>query len=109
MTVRELAEKLSLKSINVDDDTREISGAYTGDLLSWVMGRAKQDNLWITIMSDFILIQYEPIEKSLSCSKKLSCVEEKNMNLQYQINRPLGKEDFRSSYLYFVLKFPDGN
>ncbi|MBR3995523.1 MAG: hypothetical protein IKI97_09625 [Clostridia bacterium] len=56
MTVRELAEKLSLKSINVDDDTREISGAYTGDLLSWVMGRAKQDNLWITIMSNINVI-----------------------------------------------------
>lgn len=54
------------------------------------------DIFTLSKMSDFILMQYEPIEKSLSCSKKLSCVEEKNMNLQYQINRPLGKEDFRS-------------
>lgn len=56
MTVKELVEKLSLKEINVCDDTRKISGAYTGDLLSWVMGKAQQDNVWITIMSNINVI-----------------------------------------------------
>ncbi len=34
------------------DPTREVTGAYIGDLLSWVMGRAKADSVWITIMSN---------------------------------------------------------
>jgi hypothetical protein len=29
---------------------REVDGAYCGDLLSWVMGRAEPDNAWVTIM-----------------------------------------------------------
>lgn len=52
MRVKELSDKLSLKVLNEGDTSREIRGAYTGDLLSWVMGRAKSDNVWITIMSN---------------------------------------------------------
>jgi hypothetical protein len=35
---------------------REINGAYMGDLLSWVMGRAGEDNAWITIMSNINVV-----------------------------------------------------
>lgn len=35
---------------------RNVSGAYIGDLLSWVMGRANEDNAWITIMSNVNVI-----------------------------------------------------
>lgn len=56
MTVKELAEKLELRAINEDDTAREIDGVYTGDLLSWVMGRAKSGNVWITIMSNVNVI-----------------------------------------------------
>ncbi len=56
MTVKELAEKLNLKAICEDDTEREIDGAYTGDLLSWVMGRAKSGNVWVTIMSNVNVI-----------------------------------------------------
>ena len=52
MTVAGLAEKLGLIAVSLPDPDREISGAYIGDLLSWVMGRAKADNVWITIMSN---------------------------------------------------------
>ncbi len=52
MTVCELAEKLSLKVITMPDGEREVEGAYIGDLLSWVMGRARSGNVWITIMSN---------------------------------------------------------
>lgn len=31
---------------------KEIHGAYIGDLLSWVMGKAQSENVWITIMSN---------------------------------------------------------
>ena len=52
MNVKELSEALLLKPLNEEDTSREINGAYTGDLLSRVMGRAKTDNVWITIMSN---------------------------------------------------------
>jgi len=41
-----------LTPIAVGDETRTWSGVYIGDLLSWVMGRAACDNVWITIMSN---------------------------------------------------------
>ena len=56
MTVKELAERLNLTPINIDEEEREIHGAYTGDLLSWVMGRAKSGNVWVTIMSNINVI-----------------------------------------------------
>lgn len=56
MTVKELANTLNLKAINEAETDREIVGAYTGDLLSWVMGRAKSDNVWVTIMSNVNVI-----------------------------------------------------
>ncbi len=52
MTVEALANTLSLSPLSVSDPTREVTGAYIGDLLSWVMGRARADSAWITIMSN---------------------------------------------------------
>ena len=52
MTVGQLSEKCGLKEIVLADGSREIIGVYIGDLLSWVMGRAKQGDAWITIMSN---------------------------------------------------------
>ena len=52
MTVQQLSEKVNLKSIVLPCPDREVCGAYIGDLLSWVMGRASEDNAWITIMSN---------------------------------------------------------
>ena len=52
MTVEELAIKTGLTTVTLPDNSREIKGAYVGDLLSWVMGRASSDNAWITIMSN---------------------------------------------------------
>ena len=52
MTVNEFANKNSIKVLCLPDGDREIKGGYVGDLLSWVMGRAKEDDAWITIMSN---------------------------------------------------------
>lgn len=53
MKVSELEKELGLKLITKQDySDREVSGCYIGDLLSWVMGRAKPDDVWITIMSN---------------------------------------------------------
>ena len=52
MRVSELAELNIMKPVVLPDPEREIDGVYMGDLLSWVMGRAFEDQAWITIMSN---------------------------------------------------------
>ena len=53
MTVKELASTLDLQILTGDINLeREVHGGYCGDLLSWVMSKAQQDNAWITIMSN---------------------------------------------------------
>ena len=52
MTAKSFVELAGFKIICMPDPERNISGAYVGDLLSWVMGRAEADNVWITIMSN---------------------------------------------------------
>lgn len=56
MTVKDLAEKLSLKALSESDTDRNIDGCYAGDLLSWVMGRAEADNVWVTIMTNVNIV-----------------------------------------------------
>lgn len=56
MTVEQISEKLGLKAVTVSDASREVNGVYIGDLLSWVMGRAVADNIWITIMSNINIV-----------------------------------------------------
>ena len=52
MTVEQLLNAANLKPICVPEPEREIDGAYIGDLLSWVMGRATENSAWVTIMSN---------------------------------------------------------
>ena len=52
MTVGELSKALDLTPFSAVDTDRDVSGGYIGDLLSWVMGRASADQVWITIMSN---------------------------------------------------------
>ena len=52
MTVLELCEALGASAVCTPSAEREVTGAYVGDLLSWVMGRATADCAWITIMSN---------------------------------------------------------
>lgn len=56
MTVKELCAACQLNEICMPAPEREVQGAYVGDLLSWVMGRAFEDNVWITIMSNINVI-----------------------------------------------------
>ena len=51
MTVSELREKLDLTVFALPDPERQVTGGYAGDLLSWVMGNAGADCVWLTIMS----------------------------------------------------------
>ncbi|MBQ9121495.1 MAG: hypothetical protein IJY12_03920 [Clostridia bacterium] len=52
MTVKELVERLELSVLSMPEPEAEVSGAYAGDLLSWVMGRATEGNAWVTIMTN---------------------------------------------------------
>ena len=56
MTVRQLIDSTPLAAVTLPQPDKEITGVYIGDLLSWVMGRAKADNAWITIMSNINIV-----------------------------------------------------
>lgn len=57
MTIADLLKKPGIKALTeIPDETREIKGGYVGDLLSWVMGRAKPDDAWITIMNNINIV-----------------------------------------------------
>lgn len=52
MTVKEFTDKLNLKVLTQGDFEREVSGCYCGDLLSWVMSRAREGDAWLTVMGN---------------------------------------------------------
>lgn len=52
MTVKDFTEKLNLRILTQGDLTREVTGCYCGDLLSWVMSRAKEGDAWLTVMGN---------------------------------------------------------
>lgn len=52
MDVKELIEKLGLKVLCGENLDKKISGCYCGDLLSWVMSRAQEGDVWLTVMGN---------------------------------------------------------
>ena len=53
MTVKEFANHMELKNWTPDVSLdAPITGGYAGDMLSWVMGRAGEGAVWMTIMSN---------------------------------------------------------
>ena len=52
MKVNELKEKLGLSLLCQGDMERECEGCYSGDLLSWVMSRVKENDVWLTVMGN---------------------------------------------------------
>lgn len=53
MEIPVLAEKMNWKKLtDCDGAGRVPTGCYCGDLLSWVMGRAKADDVWLTVMGN---------------------------------------------------------
>ena len=56
MTVTDLMNALTLTPVSLPEGDREVEGVYIGDLLSWVMGRAQADNVWLTIMSNLNIV-----------------------------------------------------
>lgn len=56
MTIAQLKDALSLTPLTLPEGDREAEGVYVGDLLSWVMGRARTGNVWLTIMSNLNIV-----------------------------------------------------
>lgn len=56
MTVKRLIELTGYTPLVLSDPEREIDGGYVGDLLSWVMGRARAGSAWVTIMSNLNVV-----------------------------------------------------
>ena len=56
MTVEAFVKEAQLTVLCMPAPEREVNGAYIGDLLSWVMGKAAADNVWITIMSNVNIV-----------------------------------------------------
>ena len=52
MTVKDIISKCSLTLQSEADLDREVTGVYTGDLLSWVMGHGEEGQCLVTIMSN---------------------------------------------------------
>lgn len=56
MKVKDLVEKYDFNQITDLDLDRELSGAYSCDLLSWVMANGKENEAWITVQSHMNVI-----------------------------------------------------
>ncbi|AOY78374.1 AraC family transcriptional regulator [Clostridium formicaceticum] len=57
MTVEKLIEKLELEAVGGQKGiTKEVKGAYIGDLLSWVMAHIGSGDAWITIQTNINVI-----------------------------------------------------
>ena len=52
MTVKDIISKCSFTLQSEADLDREVTGVYTGDLLSWVMGHGEEGQCLVTIMSN---------------------------------------------------------
>lgn len=53
MTVRDLSKSLNAEIIAGENGVdNEVTCGYCGDLLSWVMGRAKNSSVWVTVMGN---------------------------------------------------------
>lgn len=52
MDIKELVEKLGLDVLCGENFERKITGCYCGDLLSWVMSRAQEGDVWLTVMGN---------------------------------------------------------
>ncbi len=54
MTVKNLIDEFNLEVICGGESAEEkkVTGGYCGDLLSWVMSKAKEGDCWMTVMGN---------------------------------------------------------
>ena len=90
MKIIEVAEKLGYEAVAMPCPDKEVTGGYTGDLLSWVMVRAREGNIWITIMTNSNIVAVASlsgvsaivIAEGLPVSQDIvELADEKNVNI----------------------------
>ena len=47
-----MKDRLGLEVLTAGDLSREVTGCYCGDLLSWVMSKAQDGDCWLTVMGN---------------------------------------------------------
>ncbi len=52
MTIENIVKELNAEPLSLPFPERIPQGVYCSDLLSWVMGHAQPDNIWVTIMTN---------------------------------------------------------
>ena len=52
MVTSELAKKLQLEIVSAGETDKEITGCYIGDMLSVVMSRAEEGDVWLTVQAN---------------------------------------------------------
>ena len=68
MTVQQLVEELNLNVLSGQEGLgREIEGCYVSDLLSYVMGNAERNNVWVTLQTHKNVM-------AIASLKELACV-----------------------------------
>ena len=67
MKVSELIQKLNLDVVTKKDyEDRDVTGCYIGDLLSHVMGKAQEGDVWITIMNNINIVAVASLTEAAS-------------------------------------------
>lgn len=56
MNLYEITEKLELETIHAPGEDSPVSGCYIGDLLSLVMSRAQEGEIWLTVQTNINII-----------------------------------------------------
>lgn len=56
MNVSDIVNALELEVLNLADPDKNVENVYCGDLLSWVMGKLKSHDVWVTIMNNINII-----------------------------------------------------
>ncbi len=90
MQLKEIINKLDLEILNEADLDTQVKGCYIGDLLSNVMAKAKEGDLWVTIQGHQNIIAVALLadaaavivaEDSEVDEKSLQRAKEKEVNL----------------------------
>lgn len=67
MIVKELIEQFNFKLLAGESGiNREVTGCYSGDLLSWVMSHTNKGNIWITVHTHINIVAVAVLGE-LSC------------------------------------------
>ena len=82
MTVRELTEACGFAPIVLADPDRTVSGCYVGDLLSWVMGRAQQDNANVVAVGALADVSVIVLAEGVKLTQPvIDCAEARGVNV----------------------------